>query len=94
VADAEYVLIASDLMKALGVNDFQVRLNNRQILNGFFEYSGIKEKDVRAVFMIIDKKDKISPSEFNKELKSIGLSSEQIKRLSALEKYLEPIKKS
>lgn len=81
VADAEYVLIACDLLKVLGVKDFQVRLNNRKILNGFFEYAGIKEKDVRAVFGVIDKKSKLTAFEFKKDLQAIGLSEDQIKKI-------------
>ena len=80
-ADAEYIMIARDLMKELGVKDYVVKINNRKILNGFFEYAGVKPKQVRDVFVAIDKLDKIGEAGVSKELKQVGLNTDQVKKI-------------
>src|SRR5438045_5086147 len=40
-ADVEVVLVIYDLMKALGVGRFEVRVNNRLVLNGLLEGIGL-----------------------------------------------------
>lgn len=72
VNDAEILSVIYSTFKALGFDDFTIRLNNRKILNGFFESLDIADK--AEVLRIIDKMEKIGQAAVLDELKSIGLS--------------------
>lgn len=72
VNDAEILSVIYSTFKALGFDDFTIRLNNRKILNGFFESLDIADK--AEVLRIIDKIEKIGRPAVLAELKSIGLS--------------------
>ena len=47
-ADAEAALVIHDLMRALGFERFEVRVNNRLALNGLLEELGLAEQAGRA----------------------------------------------
>ncbi|MDF2985233.1 MAG: histidyl-tRNA synthetase [Eubacterium sp.] len=74
INDAEILSVIYSTFKALGFSDFTIRLNNRKILNGFFE--SLKVTDKAEVLRIIDKLEKIGQSAVLAELKAIGLSDE------------------
>src|SRR5262245_46115343 len=57
-ADIEVVLVIHDLMKALGLERFTIRINNRLILNGLLEEFGLAEKS-KAVLIALDKLPKV-----------------------------------
>lgn len=58
MADAEIVAIMYATMKALGVNDFRIRVNNRKVLNGLPAFAGFPEEKIADVLRTIDKLDK------------------------------------
>lgn len=68
LADTEIVLIAIQTLKALGLEGFMVKLNNRKLLNEFLAGLGLKEKDFGGVLRAIDKRDKISEKEMRDQL--------------------------
>ncbi len=72
INDAEILSVIYSTFKALGFSDFTIRLNNRKILNGFFESLNVSDK--AEVLRIIDKIEKIGPVAVLAELKEIGLS--------------------
>ena len=78
LADTEFVSIAKDIMTELGIDKYLVRINNRKLLNGFFEQEKIKESEVNKVIAAIDKLLKIGEEGVTEELKKIGLAKEQI----------------
>lgn len=57
-SDAETLLVIHDLLEALGVGGFSIRINHRQVLNGLLEKQGLAEKSVE-VLRAIDKLPKI-----------------------------------
>ncbi|HEY5584873.1 MAG TPA: histidine--tRNA ligase [Ruminiclostridium sp.] len=73
VNDAEILSVIYSTFKSLGFDDFTIRINNRKILNGFFE--SVKISDKAEVLRIIDKLEKIGEKAVISELKAIGLSS-------------------
>jgi len=75
--DSEMPSIIYDIFKRLNIGDFVIRINNRKILNGFFDSLGLKDK-ISDILRTIDKIEKIGKEETIKELKSIGLNDEQI----------------
>jgi histidyl-tRNA synthetase len=59
VVEAELIAAASDALMALGFDDFTIRLNHRQILNGILEATGVAPVRHNDFLVAIDKLDKI-----------------------------------
>lgn len=57
--DAECLKVLSDILHALDVGPFVIRLNHRQLLDGIFEVCGIPAEKVRSVCSAVDKMDKV-----------------------------------
>jgi histidyl-tRNA synthetase len=79
IADVECIVTAIDAIKAIGINDIKVKINNRKILEGIFSSIGINKEDLFKVFRIIDKIEKIGEENVIKELSNLNLSNEIIK---------------
>lgn len=69
VADAEMIMVAAEIARAAGLKDDQyaVRVNNRKLLDGILEASGVPNTDVGAiqrlqVLRAIDKLDRLGES--------------------------------
>ncbi len=76
-SDVETALVIHDLLKAIGIERFQVRINNRQILNGLLEQLGLLDRS-QAVLRAIDKLEKLGPDVVDEELQRVGgLTAEQ-----------------
>lgn len=78
-ADAEVISVACAILKALGFDDFIVRINNRKITESFVRSLGIK--NCVDVFRSIDKLGKIGEAGVKKELKSKKIPSEQMEKI-------------
>jgi histidyl-tRNA synthetase len=73
--DAEMPAIIYDIFKRLGIGDFQMHINNRKILEGYFRGLGIE--DVIPVIRIIDKLAKIGRDAVLSQLQAnLGLQKE------------------
>ncbi|MBX3419268.1 MAG: histidine--tRNA ligase [Pirellulaceae bacterium] len=70
-SDIETGLVIIDLMKALGFERFEVRINNRKVLNGFLEKFGLAER-ATAVLRAIDKLPKVGPKAIETELSEVA----------------------
>jgi histidyl-tRNA synthetase len=81
IADVECIVTAIDAIKAIGINDIKVKINNRKILEGIFSSIGINKEDLFKVFRIIDKIEKIGEENVIKELSNLNLSNEIIKNI-------------
>src|SRR5450631_2476111 len=57
-ADIEVALVIHDLMVALGIKNFEIRVNSRLILNGLLEIYGLADKAV-PILRALDKLAKI-----------------------------------
>lgn len=77
-ADAEIISTAIAIMKEFGCTekDFFVRISNRRLINSLLK--PIVKDNSKEVTRIIDKVDKISKEEFEKELMKAGLKKENI----------------
>jgi len=86
-ADIETVLVIHDLMRAIGFQDFTIRLNNRMLLTGLLEKLGLADRAV-PVLRSLDKLDKIGLKAVANELiTSAGTTldqANQIVQLSAI----------
>ena len=75
--DAEMPAVIYEIFKKLNFGDFIIRINNRKILNGFFEYLKLNDKST-DILRIIDKIDKIGEDNVKQELSSIIDNEEKI----------------
>lgn len=83
LAEIELILATTTTLGRLGFKNFQIRINERQILKAMAAYSGFSEDSFDAVFIILDKMDKIGLAGVAAELEKGGFPKESI------EKYLE-----
>ena len=80
-ADAETVLVAHDLLRAIGFERFTIHVNNRLVLNGLLESIGLAER-ATDVLRAIDKLAKIGPERVIAEMcETARASSEQAKQV-------------
>lgn len=83
VNDAEIVSIIYSTFKALNIGAFKIMINNRKLLNGYFEYLHIK--DTIETLRAIDKIDKIGRENVKKELtEEIGVPEDTAEAVLSL----------
>lgn len=75
VNDAEIPSIIYTIFTKLGLSNFTIRLNNRKLLNGLFEFYGLDE-NATDIMRIIDKIDKIGVDATKEEFVELGLAKE------------------
>ena len=80
INDAEIPSIISTTFKNLGFSNFVIKINNRKILNGLFEELDISDK-MTDILIVIDKLEKIGMEAVKKELSSLNVSAENIKKI-------------
>lgn len=80
IHDAEIPCVIYTTFKELGFDYFTIYINNRKILNGFFEALNITEKSVE-ILRIIDKIDKIGKEKVEKELQELELNENIIESI-------------
>lgn len=79
INDAEIPSIIYSTFKELGFNSFTIKINNRKVLKGFFQWLGIF--DSTDILRTIDKLDKIGLDKVKKELEDQGLNIETIEKI-------------
>lgn len=78
--DAEIPSIIYTTFKNLGFDDFTIRINNRKILNGLFEYLNIVELSTE-IMRIIDKLEKIGKENVKLELLKLNIEEETVVKI-------------
>lgn len=78
--DAEIPTVIYNLFKELEFGKFTIRINNRKVLNGFFNELEIKDK-ASDVLKTIDKLEKIGVEEVKKELLSLEIEEEKVSKI-------------
>ena len=68
LADAEVILVLGEALAAVGLTDFEVRLNSRKVLAGLVEVFGIAPELGTGVLTALDKLEKVGPDEVVAEL--------------------------
>lgn len=79
INDAEIPSIIYSTFKDLGFDSFTIKINNRRLLKGFFQWLGID--DSTEVLRTIDKLDKIGLEKVEGELTKQGLDQEVISKV-------------
>ena len=79
--EAEIVAVICEVFRRLGLSRFQVRINNRRLLNGLFQYLGLGDKGA-GVLTAIDKLEKIGPEKVKDSLTGdLGVDPQAADRL-------------
>lgn len=79
VHDAEILSVIYQTFVDLGFHRFTIRINNRKVLNGFYEALSIEDKT--GVLRVLDKLEKIGAENVRKELEEMNLSGETIDKV-------------
>lgn len=82
LAEIELILATTTTLGRLGFHNFQIKINDRQILKAMACYSGFLEEDYDSVFITLDKLDKIGMEGVAGELLENGFSQ------ASIDKYL------
>ena len=75
VADLEMVLVVHDLLAAIGIERFTIRLNDRRVLVGILSRLGLAD-DSTAVLRSLDKLGKATPEAVAAELAAHGVAAD------------------
>ncbi|WP_125152503.1 histidine--tRNA ligase [Clostridium rectalis] len=79
INDAEIPTVIYSTFKALNFGEFTIRINNRNVLNGFFDALNVTDKIL--VLRIIDKIEKIGVDSVKEELKSLGIDEKAVESI-------------
>lgn len=78
--DAEMPAVIYNVFKKLDFGKFTIRLNNRKVLNGFFDSLGFGD-NIADILRIIDKIDKIGAENVLAELAELGVDKESADKI-------------
>ena len=82
LAEIELILATTTTLGNIGFRDFEIRINDRQILKAMAAYSGFDQEAYDSVFITLDKMDKIGLEGVEAELLEKGFDK------SCVDKYL------
>ncbi len=77
ICEAEIVMMIKEVFSALGIQDYAIKINHRGILSGLAELCEAKGNET-ALFVAIDKLDKIGEEKVKEELRSRGFSDNSL----------------
>ena len=77
LCEAEIILMIQAAFKNLNISDFTIKINHRKVLNGVAECIGAAGKEI-ALFVAIDKLDKIGEEKVKEELAAKGFSPQSL----------------
>ncbi len=83
LCEAEIVMMICEVMKGLGIADFTIKINHRGVLKGIADSIKSEGKET-ALYVAIDKLDKIGQDGVSKELTEAGFTNENIDLLFKL----------
>ena len=83
LCEAEIVLLLHEILPALGITDFTVKINNRKILTGIADMIGAQGQE-GPLCVAIDKLDKIGKDKVVEELIERGFSNESVTQLDPI----------
>ncbi len=80
IYDAEIPSVIYSIFKKLDFGKFTIRLNNRKVLNGFFESLGLGDS-ITDILRTIDKIDKMGAEKVLDELNEMGIDAEKSEKI-------------
>lgn len=86
--DAEFPVILSKMMKKLDIGNVTIGVNNRKILEGFYQGLGLDDDEIVQAIRIIDKIDKQDPDQIRDSLsEKLRLNNEYIGKAMVLASF-------
>jgi histidyl-tRNA synthetase len=79
-SEVELILTTTKALKAIGMNNFKVKVNDRRLLRAVLCQMGFAEEDLDSVCITFDKMDKIGLEGVEKELTEKEFSTDAIKK--------------
>ena len=89
VADLEMVLVVHDLLRAIGIERFTIRVNDRRVLSGVLAALGLAGRST-DVLRSLDKLGKATPDAVRAELEAHGVAPEAAAKLLSLAQLAGP----
>jgi histidyl-tRNA synthetase len=83
-ADAELISLLVTALQRLGFDNFTVKINNRKLLTGMGQYSGVPDDQLGDLYRSVDKFDKAGAEGVQKELSERGIGDAVIERMMTL----------
>lgn len=83
IFEADIIAIIRDVFRKLNITDYTIKLNHRKVLTAVAEIVGMSENPT-ALFVAIDKLDKIGLEKVLEELVDKGLSNENASKLKSI----------
>jgi histidyl-tRNA synthetase len=80
IADAECIAVVHDVLMALGLTAFTIRVNHIQLLSALAQAIGAEDQEA-SMLGALDKLDKVGRGGVEKELIERGFSTEQVQKL-------------
>jgi histidyl-tRNA synthetase len=77
IPDAEVLAIMQEILEALSVDEFLVKVNHRKILEAVVGEAGCSHEMFKTICSSVDKLDKLPWSEVQAELIAKGVNQEQ-----------------
>ncbi|MGI6546163.1 MAG: histidine--tRNA ligase [Fastidiosipilaceae bacterium] len=82
--EIELILTTAKALRAIGLADFKVRVNDRRILRNMLQNLGFAEASLDSVSVTFDKLDKIGVVGVKEELSEKNMPAEAVERLATL----------
>jgi histidyl-tRNA synthetase len=89
-ADAEIISMIVTALRRFGFKQFSVKINNRKLLTGMGQYSGVAEGQLGDLYRSVDKFDKIGAEGVQKELTERGIAPDAVARMMELIQSRQP----
>ena len=77
ICEAEIILMIREVFKGLGITDYSIRINHRDVLRGLAALAGAAGKET-AFYVALDKIDKIGQEKVIEELAASGITGPQV----------------
>jgi histidyl-tRNA synthetase len=84
IAEAEVCSAVAEVFTELGLSNFKIHLNHRQLLKCIIKAAGISSENEASTLVAIDKLDKIGIDGVKKELETRGVTAQQTELLLEL----------
>ena len=82
VADVETILVIHDLLRAIGIERFTIRINDRKYLTASLQAAGFADRHAE-VLRVLDKRDKVGVDGVVAELQGLGFEPGRVRELLA-----------
>jgi len=80
-ADAETIALAVEILNALGLKSFEVRINDRRLVEAIIKSCGVKEENVEGALRTIDKIAKLEKKVLLSEFERYGIKKASAEKI-------------